>query len=128
MLDLSFWRDDVVICHQNPQFCNNERACPKKITEVTIFSSGRPDRSTSLVLDVLSSQKKISDRRFGHPLSFCFALVHEEGRCLEEQERVERGGCGGRSATMFVVVNNEERGVECEDRWLSFEGIEPSDC
>jgi hypothetical protein len=76
MLDLSFWRDDIVIRHQNPQFCNNERAHPKKFTEVTIFSFGRPDRLTRLVLDVLPSQKKISGHWFGHPLLFCFALVH----------------------------------------------------
>ena len=57
MLDLSFWRDDVVIHHQNSQFCNNGRACPNNFTEVKIFSFGSPDWSTNLVLDVLSSQK-----------------------------------------------------------------------
>jgi hypothetical protein len=76
MLDLSFWRDDVMLRHQNPQFCNNKQARLKKITEVTIFCSSRPNRSTRLVLDVLSYQKKISSHWFGHPLSFCFSLIH----------------------------------------------------
>jgi hypothetical protein len=84
MLDLSFWRDDVMLRHQNPQFCNNKRACSKKSTEVTIFCSGRPNRPTRLVLDVLSFRKKISSHWFRHPLSFCFALVHVYGRWLEE--------------------------------------------
>ncbi len=68
---------------------------PKKSTEVTIFCSGRPNRLTRLVLDVLSFWKKISSHRFRHPLSFCFALIHVYGRWLEEQKQVERGGCGG---------------------------------
>jgi hypothetical protein len=29
MLDLSIWRDEVLIRHQGPQFCNNKLARPK---------------------------------------------------------------------------------------------------
>jgi hypothetical protein len=70
MLYLSFWGDDSMIHHHNPQFQNDRQARPKKLTEVTFFCSGGPDRSPCLVLDVLSSKEEISGRRFGHPLSF----------------------------------------------------------
>jgi hypothetical protein len=73
MLDLSFWMDEVVICHKNLQFCNNKQAR-------MLFCSGGPDRSTCLVLDVLFYQKEIFSRWVGHPLVFCFALVHVKGR------------------------------------------------
>ncbi len=76
-------------------FATTNGPVPKKTLEVTIFCSGRPNRPTRLVLDVLSFQKKTSSHWFRHPLSFCFALVHVYDRWLEEQKRVERGGRGG---------------------------------
>jgi hypothetical protein len=60
MLDLSIWRDEVLIRHQGPQFCNNKRAGPKKLAEVTIFGSHGTDRPSSLILDVLSYQYEIT--------------------------------------------------------------------
>ncbi len=76
MFDLSFWRDDVLIRNQNPQFCNNRRAHPKKLMEVTLFCFGGLNSSTRLVLDVLFYLKKISGRQVGHPFLFGFFLVH----------------------------------------------------
>ena len=69
-------RRDIVIRHQNPQFCNNKQACPKKLMEVwRSFVPARPaDPSSSFVL-------------------FLF-LVHVKGRggwvWVEEREQVER--------------------------------------
>jgi hypothetical protein len=97
-----------MIRHQSPHVCNDKWARPKKLTEVTIFCSDGSDRSTRLVLDVFSDQKKILCRRCGNPLSFCFVLVHVTGRggWRSSSERIEEG------ITMMMI------GEEREFSWL----------
>ena len=63
------------------------------------------DRSTRLVLDVFSDQKKILCRRCGNPHSFCFFLVHVKG-WRSSSERIEEG------ITMMMI------GEEREFSWL----------
>ena len=97
-----------MIRHQSPHVCNDKWARPKKLMEVTIFCSDGSDRSTRLVLDVFSDQKKILCRRYGNPLSFCFVLIHVKGRggWRSSSERIEEG------ITMMTI------GEEREFSWL----------
>ena len=100
-----------MIRHQSPHVCNDKWARPKKLTEVTIFCSDGSDRSTRLVLDVFSDQKKILCRRCRNPLSFFFVLVHVKGRGgVEELEREDRGGDHDdddrRRERVFMVVGD----------------------
>ena len=94
-----------IIHHQSPHVCNEKWARPKKLTEVTIFCSDGSDRSTRLVLDVFSDQKKILCHRCGNPHSFCFFLVHVKG-WRSSSERIEEG------ITMMMI------GKEREFSWL----------
>jgi hypothetical protein len=80
-----------MIRHQSPHVCNDKWARPKKLTEVTIFCSDGSDRSTRLVLDVFSDQKKILCRRCGNPHSFCFVLVHVKGWRSSSERTIEEG-------------------------------------
>jgi hypothetical protein len=58
------------------------------------------------VLDVLSYQEKISDHQVGHPLLFCFALVHVKGR----------GGWRSRSKWREEVVGDHDDFVVQQQR------------
>jgi hypothetical protein len=53
-------------------------------------------------LDVLSYQMNISGHRVGHPLSFCFALVHVKGR----------GGWRSKSEWREVSAGDHDRQTE----------------
>ncbi len=96
-----------MIRHQSPHVYKDKWARPKKLTEVTIFCSDGFDRSSQIVLDVLSYEMKILGRWCGHPLSFCFFFVNVKGRggWRSSSERIEEG------ITMMI-------GEEREFSWL----------